>query len=163
MKEKTALWIAVAILSMLVIHDRFTISNTRKELATFRQQKFSLQGLLWEFNNMYVSQMSSLIDFLHDIHNDDFVGIRRIYNPDVSATQKLSSFRSLIHSRNRSCERIIKKTEEYILFARKKYSIRDSKDKFYSRILKKNDNGQLVLKMEPVTKFELMNIEKYKR
>jgi hypothetical protein len=162
MKDKTALWIAVTILSMVVIYDRFTIFRARKDMDALRQQTTSLKSSLFEFNNLYVSQMGPLIDFLHDIHNDDFVDIREIYNPDVSAMQKLSSFRSLIHRRNRLCEKIIRKTEEYVLYAKNKFDIRDSRHKFYSQVLQEDDNGKLVLKIESVPEFELMNIEKYK-
>ena len=106
--------------------------------------------------------MDKLIHFMREIQNDDSADIRMVYNPDVSVMEKLSSFRSLTHRRNRLCEKAIKETGDYILYARKEYAVRTS-EQLYSRLLKQGDNGELVLKVDPVTKFDLMNIEKYRR
>ena len=159
MKNKTAYWIVVIVLVAVVVSERFTISRVRRERDAVQVE---LQRSLFKFHNMYISQMDKLIHFLHEIQNDDYVDFKTVYNPDVSVMEKLSSFRSLTHRRNRLCENVIKETGDYILYARKEYAVRTS-EQLYSRLLKQGDNGELVLKVDPVTKFDLMNIEKYRR
>ena len=163
MKNKAAYWIVVIVLVAVVVSERFTISRVRRERDAVRQEKAELEGSLFAFHNMYTSQMDSLIRFLCEMQNDDFVDIRTVYDTDVSATQKLSSFRSLTHRRNTLCGKAIKETGDYILYARKEYAVRASERERYSRLLRQGDNGELVLKVDPVTKFDLMSIEKYQR
>jgi len=162
MKNKTAYWIVMIVLVAIAVSERFTISRVRRERDALQQKEAELEGSLFEFHNMYVSQMDKLIDFLRKIQNDDSADRRMVYNPDVSLMEKLSSFRSLIHRRNRLCENAIKDTGDYIRYARKEYVVRTSQQ-LYSRLLRQGDNGELVLKVDPVTKFDLMNIEKYRR
>ncbi len=168
MKQRNIHIAVIIALIGIIVYDRVMIAQTKKELT---EAQINHHTSLFEFHNAYTSQMNSLKHYLHEINNDDYVGIREIYNTDTSADQKLNSVRGYINSRNKRAEAIKKETAKYIEYTKRKFGLFEipgvstttNLDQMYSRIIKKSDKGVWVLVNPEVKEFEVNNITKHKK
>jgi hypothetical protein len=168
MKSNSSAYILAACLVLLGLFSYRTILEMKRRDQLLVQQNRNLRSSLVGLHNVYASHMDKLIYELNMIRNDDYVDTRKLYNPDYFAEGKLSIVHDLIHRRNKWCNKALQGTQEYVLYARQECTKLDAGlqpvvQGFYGRLLRKDDTGQLVLDIEPVTEFNLPDIEKVGR